>query len=729
MFFFVLNVVFALDCATGQTLNIADGGWELNLNTATIVIQIQNAALLRLTAFDCTAFTIQSHANALISPQTTRLYTLTDPCVATVVGNVRVQILLNENDLDAIKLDEGLATGVDARFTYLSVRAGSGIENFVSGTATPLPAIASRNGRQAVLVPDSTRPQVTAFRQFDLDSGELNLLFNEPVNLIGSLNVSSGVPSLRLQHHISAPAALEYFDVREVTAVGGNGRNVTIRLSLDEVNRLKLMRRVCSSIADCWLTVSELFITDMAGNRVMPLMTGVTSLARLLQDFVIDDKGAVLTASSLNLTTGQLTLDFDEPIDSASVRTSAITFLSAPSANELSVQRRHQLTGGKVLTSDGQRLTIALAAADLNALKASEELATYPNNTHLAISSNLTNDLAFTPNPVQAIPQLNASQIGTYFPDTVAPQVSGFTIDFEGNQITITWNEPIRASRTDLRLLAIRSSQTTTAESHTFDTDGGISINPPPDGTLSLTFNLSTVDLTQVKLNTRLAANRETTFLWAIAAGATVDMRYNRMEAIAPASAIPATVYLENRIQPELSRFSLDLNTGLLNMTFNDAVNGSSFRPDTVTLQNAVRVPVTDTQSRFTFSTATRTSTAISFTLVVRIARADLDALKSLRQLARNSSTTYLIMTANVVDDIFETDAIAITNGQARPVAQFIGDTTEPRVSHALLDMDSGRVRLDMSETVDLLTLDTSQIALQVSSLATWLVLTLSLKE
>lgn len=696
-------------------LNIDNGGWDLNLNTGTIVIRVQNAAQLRLSNPVCSAFTIQSHSNARLTQQNVRTYTLTSPCTFSLIGPVEVQVTLNTNDLDAIKLDEGLAIGQDGSFTYLSVTAGNGIEDTISGN--PLPAISETTGRQANLVQDSTRPQVLAFQQFDLDSGELMLLFDEPVNLLGSLNVSANVASLRLQHHISTVSALEYFDVRQVGIVSGNGRNVTIRLPTDEVNRLKLMRRVCSSIADCWLTLSELFIADMAGNRVSPLANGDTAvtLARVLQRFVVDDKGPVLSASSLLMSTGVLSLDFDEPIDGASFSPTAITFLAAPGITNDSL--RYQLTGGSILSSGGQRLTVQLSSADLNALKARERLATFQNNTYLALSQGLLNDLSLTPNAFQAIAESSATQIGTFTPDTLAPTVAGFTIDFEANQITITWDEPIRASRTDFRLLAIRSSQAMDADSHTFVTDGGLADNLPTDGTLSLTFNLSPEDLTQVKLNSRLAINQNSTFLWATAAGATVDMRFNPMAAIPASSAIRATTYIVNRIPPELSSYSLDMNTGVMNMTFNDAVNGSSFRPETVTLQNARRVPVTDTQARFTFSTATSTQTAIGFTLVVNIARGDLDVLKQLRQLARNQSTTYLIMTANVVDDIFETDAIAITNGQAQQVARFTGDATSPQVSRLVLDMDSGRVRIEMTETVDLLTLDTSEIQLQVSCL------------
>eukprot|EP00117_Sycon_ciliatum_P036578 scpid69985/ scgid27513/ len=434
----ILTVILLVAGPARGQLPLSKNGWDLFMDTGRIVIRPQDAQQLQLGSFDCTAFTIQNRENADVINADVQRHRLSAPCSPRLLDAVTVEMTMNTLDLDAVKLNQGLATGQDGTTTFLSVRANSGIVDVTKGSLESVPSSAGRVGN---LFQDSIAPAVISFQLFDLDSGELSLVFDEPVNLLGALNVSASAPSLRLQHHVTSLDSLEYFDVRQVTPITGNGRNVTVRLSDGELNRLKLMRRVCSSIADCWITLSEFFVADMAGNRMSPLSNGVTSLSRLLSSFIVDDSGPVLQTSSINFNNGMLVLSFNEPIDSASISPSAISVMSAPNANTSSALHHRQLTGGRVLSGNGQRLSLLLDAADLNALKSSDLLATDRNNTYLSINGSLASDLALTANPVRTVSVANASKITTYTGDTVPPQVSAFTIDFERSRIVITWDE------------------------------------------------------------------------------------------------------------------------------------------------------------------------------------------------------------------------------------------------------------------------------------------------
>ena len=679
------------------------------MDAGTLTLIAGQASSMDFSGIDCSAFTLQSQdditspaADTVVHTHNIRSCTASRPPGR---GLTAVQLQLSEDDVDAIKLDRLLATGAGSSF--LVVAASNG---FVDSTSrAPLASVPSNQALQAKTYDgDTTNPNVVSFSLFDLDNGELRLSFDEPVDMTASLSLAGA--NLRLQHHVDATATVEVFDVASGTVVGGNGRNATIALTSSELNRLKLKRRVCSSIADCWLTIASSLVTDMARNPVVPLVNGVVSTVRLLDTFTVDSTGPRLTNSILNMSSGQLVLDFDEPVDSSSVHGTGITVLAAPGS-----LTRRRLTGGQSISTDGTQVVLQLDSSDVNALKASELIANNRSDTFLAMDNTTVSDLALTPNKGQEISEVSARQVDTYVGDTIPPQVVSFSINFESRKLIVTFDEPVRASRTDMTRFALRSSRAQNAETYSFSGDGGIASSS--DGLLVLEFSLSTTDLTTLKLNARLATGAPDTFLFSTSSGATVDMRYNPLAAIQLADAVPvpAVNYVINEIPPRLEKFSLNLNSGLLNMTFDDPVNGSRFRPDTVTLQNRAFVDVTDASSRFTFSTATNTRSGIDFTLVVNIARTDLNALKRLRNLARNASTTYLIMTANVVDDVFGVDAIAITNGNGLQVTEFVADTTPPTVDRVQLDMDAGTLKLEMSETVDLNTLDTSQIRLQVS--------------
>lgn len=67
------------------------------------------------------------------------------------------------------------------------------------------------------------------------------------------------------------------------------------------------------------------------------------------------------------------------------------------------------------------------------------------------------------------------------------------------------------------------------------------------------------------------------------------------MTPIANGAAMRASTYVPDRLPPFLLAFSLDMNTGALNLTFNEPVDLTSFRASAITLQQQ-QVPYTHTR-------------------------------------------------------------------------------------------------------------------------------------
>ena len=281
-------------------------------------------------------------------------------------GAVGVKFYLTESNLRALKLDRNLGTSNSD--SYLRVAAGNRF--FEQGTNNELGPYALPNQavQTAGYTRDSTRPQVlqNGFVEFDLDSGQFAIAFDEPMD-IRSINVPN---TLLFQHHSDVSLAVDMFEVQSLSCPGCvDSENVTFTLPREELNRLKLAPRVCTSAASCWLTVLSPgnFMRDMAGNQVVELPNGLRTPARYLGSFVDDTTGPRLELFTLNMTSRELILTFDEPIDSTSFDVTGITVQGSRGVSDESLY--YQLASSTLLSGDGVEMRILLSDTDVNALQ------------------------------------------------------------------------------------------------------------------------------------------------------------------------------------------------------------------------------------------------------------------------------------------------------------------------------------------------------------------------
>jgi len=116
--------------------------------------------------------------------------------------------------------------------------------------------------------------------------------------------------------------------------------------------------------------------------------------------------------------------------------------------------------------------------------------------------------------------------------------------------------------------------------------------------------------------------------------------------------------------------------------------------------------------STFLFPTSTW-SMNFSPIVYVFISKIDLDLLNRNRQIGTSINDTFITITNSTILDNSDNAVVPIPDGMAMQVASYTRDSTPPVLEAFNLDIDSGYLSLFYSETIDIFSLDPTQVTLQ----------------
>ena len=616
-----------------------------------------------------------------------------------------MKIFLLESDLNILKLNRFM--GITPANTRLVVLSGNGVLD--AATRNELQAINVVNSRVANdITPDMTPPRVSenGFAVFDLDAGEFTISFDEPVDA-RSITVPG---SLRFQHHADVTLAIDSFVVQALDCNSpgcADGTSITFTFPTSELNRLKLNPRVCTSAATCWLTIDSVgtFISDMAPNPIEPLPNGRRSSSRYLGMFIDDTSGPLLETYSLNMTSRELILTFDEPLEPNSIDVTGITIQGAQGVSNSDLF--YQLTTFRSISVNENIVSILLSDADIDALQSRPDVATVRANTYLSMEPRTATDLSYDKNMAQAILGVNAQLAAEYTPDVSPPVIDSFSLDLDANTLTLEFSEPVLVSMFAPDRLVFSSEGTAGASNVFYQLTGG-DVHPTSlaaSAVISLT--LTNDDVTFLEVNGSIATGSSDTFLSALAGLASDTNRLTSVN-LPP---IPVNNFTRDSSSPSVVSFELDMDSGELTVTFDDAVVGSTFDVSAITLQSELfRQPMEwHTMSQ----DSSYSSPGDGFVVSVFLGTEDLNRVKQIRRLCTNRTNSYLTITATIADDPNGMDTVAITDGKSLLASRFTSDISDPSVDSWVLDMNVGQIILMFSETVDITTLQPGQLRLQ----------------
>ena len=321
-------------------------------------------------------------------------------------------------------------------------------------------------------------------------------------------------------------------------------------------------------------------------------------------------------------------------------------------------------------------LCTALSIDDLNELKRLEGLLDTSATTFLTMTAQAVDDMVG--NDLVAVTR---AAVNVFAGDATNPVLVSFDFDMSGivATLTMTFSETVDASTVDVTQLTLQSSGSGAAESFTL-TGGTASV----DDSTVMSVDVTHDDLNAIKALTQLATLSTNTYL-SIGSGLIADMNGNAVVAIAPTSGLVVTTFVADVTAPELVAFDLDMDSGVMTLSFSETVLASSLAPIRFTLDNAACATASYTLTGGT------TSTVDSDVLTIALTIADLNNIKYETSLATATGNTYVSVTAQGVHDMAAVPNAVVARASCTNnlgVTTFVADTTAPVLVSFDLNME-----------------------------------------
>ena len=587
-----------------------------------------------------------------------------------------VDYFLDQNTLIDIKRRELCYTMTNC-YSVISCDAAedaAAVGNNVVNITTSMPLRIRR------LTFDVTPPYLTAFTQFDLDAGTFTLVFNEPVNSSSAdvTTVQFGDAYLTPSHTVSLDNAFMTPDHTEIT----------FTLTMNDLNKIKNNSYICTEASNCWIRLPRFFISDIHSNPFY-IPGSVASYHQPVM-FIGDSTPPVLISFVADANRGEILLLFNEVMIVQSLNPSDITVLYGQTGN---MQPQLQLSEESVTRSNNlTSLVIELTRTDLNMLKSTDNIFTATSDTFLSLASTTQ----FSDVSGNIISAGAAIQALSFIPDSTPPELTSFVeFNINNGSFVLSFSEPINEYRITMTSITLQGLQN---GGPSFTLTGGSVNNVSMYSTVIEIFMLPT-DREVVKVTSGLADNADSTYIY-FSENAFYDSTGNGIIAKPSRTALHLQDggYIEDSSKVSLVRFQLDMNQGIIGLTFDDAVNNNSILYPSLVIQN--QSALTDNVYQLTGGMIRNNSLGGTDSDIL-LTRRDQDAIKGLLSLATTRENTYITISSEFIRDYEGRDIIPISLSAPLQAAVYHNDTTFPELeAFASLDMNLGTLVLIFSETI-----------------------------
>ena len=655
-------------------------------------------------------------------------FRLTGGMILSSINDPEVSFNFIWDDLNNIKRETCLAT--DVSNTYLSIDMGA----ILDMNDNPIQDIDQNSARFAKrVIPDGVSPTLDRF-DLNLTTEILTLYFDETVDVstFDPTEITIYASPLQLIVEIvnlnSTNSSIEYYS-SEVNytlvggyVIGGDDPVVELKLSITDLNAVKAIAEVATEENNTFVSITNNTVSDMNGNKVNAI---TPEQAIGVDSFGSDDISPKLASFDLNLNTSQLHLTFDETVNVSSLRLSAITLLSS---NSSSPAQKWSLNAGLPPdysysdSTDGPEVLIHLGVYDTNEIKRLALLAISNTTTFISITPQAISDM--TGNSVQEIVFSTALQVNEYTEDEIRPMLLDFDLDLNTGNLTLEFSETVNASSLIIPDLLLQNSSDSPLSSLSIYNSTVISSNY---FTLYVEFEIDF--LNHLKRIDDLATSANNTYL-SYPSVTLLDMNGNEVVPISSTSAKEVRDYINDATRPFLLDFDLDMDEGILTLSFSETIRVSTLQTQQLVLSqfSYISYELSGLGSGYGLSGSASGSGFLDFSglvmsvdwynltggevqpndshiVTITITDEDLNEIKKRRNLATSAENTYILYGSMALDDMYGNPIIPLDDGDGRRVLSFTNDTTPPDVMWYHLDMNSNELTISFTETVDLLTL------------------------
>ena len=583
-----------------------------------------------------------------------------------------LDFILSPVDLNALKKNRQLCSSRNDSFLIVS----SGLAEDRNGNEIS----ANMNGIQvSSYIPDVTPPSVTNF-SLDLNAGALTIQFSEPILTDQS---SINFTQLQLTNSSSAQNGISISE-SVVYSTQNFDTQLTILLSLFSLNSIKFDQTTCTSETDCFLYIAPDTFSDTNNNF---MSTGTNNLP--VSALIPDRTSPLLLSYELDMDVGLMPMTFSEPVNSVTFNPTGITLVIPSSGLSFSITDAF-VTGTSSLSTVIQ---ITLGTTSLNFAK----LLNSDSNIQLTTSSLVAMDLSVPPNSIVPSSGLTPT---VFIPDTTPPLLTRFLPGSpNASNITFIFNEFVNSSTfSEDRFTMTLSTRRGTIEYSGFR---GGRISSTVIGSDQVVYSFSPTDF-----NSSLMSQ----FSEAIANGSVSLVIGERfISDLSGNVLLPITIPLQftmDNIRPQLINFTLDLNMGFLDLSFNEAVNILSVAGN-VRFQDTADNP--NTTIILTQNGTIVPSSVAADSIVIIFDETDLNDIK-VSAIGSSVNNTFLVLQQNFARDL--SSNLIVPSSSGLQAFSIVLDTSRPTLEFSTINLNQETLQLTFSESISTASLNASRIYL-----------------
>ena len=532
-----------------------------------------------------------------------------------------------------------------------------------------------------------------------MTSRELILTFNKNIEP-SSVNVT-GIVIQRARGVITDTSLYYRLTSESADNVQVENTIVTIVMSRADYNALQIRPGVATSVSNTYLTMDAETVTDSTSqeNMAQPV-SGAYALPVLM--FTEDVISPELVAFSLNLETTTVSLTFSEPVLISTIHPQQITIASN---QNITTAISYQLTGGDVNSSvvASDVINFHLNEPDATYLKSSNALgiASGRESTYISVSAGLVADTNGNTNSDLEL----AIPVSNFIADTSAPTLNTFELDLTMETLTLHFDDVIIASTFRASGITFQSEQgiqpmqlfTLDPDSHSTSSNGYI-----------IVVHLSIHGLNILKQMRNLCTGLRNCYM--SVNSTMVSDPYGRPNApISRIDALSALSFTADRISPSLTSWSLDMDEGVMTLSFSETVDITTFQVTELTLQSS-----TDDQA--TYFTLTNYSELVpvdsASVFEVRLTMDDINTIKAVSVIGTSPNTSFLALTSDAILDMSLNPVVPISISTALQVDNYTVDTTAPSLVSFSANFYVRMLALTFDEVVRASTFDPASLSI-----------------
>ena len=560
---------------------------------------------------------------------------------------------------------------------------------------------------------DSSSPTLTSF-DFELESGLLSCRFSE---VIKCQDFDVGQLTLQAAEYIGESSLLKYTLTNSTAAVSCPADyydSLTITITKSAIITMKATASLAKSRAGTFLTLTRGAFSDAYGNANVAVIDGGGVQA---SNFTSDSTPPLLLSFTVSAA-ATVTLSFNEPVDTSSIKEWYISFQDAyPTYTKF-----FSLSVASYTSADSLNMIIQIAlSTDYNRIVGDSDIFAFQTTTFLSFLTDMCSDASG--NSIAAVATTQAIQIGP----TIVNWGVDLNLDMIYLQVCIVCSSPHpnpdltltpTRSVTQLNALNLILGQFSEDVNENFTLAGiGIQSNASsnelgsviltssthPDRSYSSSYahyqqQLSRRDSNAIKL-ANLTRSIDLAFLTAPNAltssvsDATIIAYLDTAE-VRVSSALAASTFVADATAPSPLHFNLDLSTSVLDVVFDEPIDVSTVSLSGFTLLSYYG----------SFAQLSAEGAAISLRnytyLSINVSRADINSIKL--SVAADGVLEYLLLEAGSVRDYYGNAVRSYDEYGPVRIGTFIADTAPPQLQSVEYDAGQGLFTITFDELVDM---------------------------